>query len=154
MIEAGSFTATLRPIYLNPWFLAGQGLPLAALLGGLALIRRHKNASHPQRARAAAVQLAIRQQIDAMDEAMRNQETEAFFIHARSALQQRLGHRWNMRPETITLADVESRLGLNNEVVRPVFEMADQASYSNLRFEEADLRQGRQLVLDEIAEKN
>jgi hypothetical protein len=153
-IEPGSFVSTLRPIYLNPWFIAGQSLPLLALLGGLGLIHRQKRAAHPQRARITAVQRAIRRQIEAMDEAMRNHQTDAFFVHARSALQQRLGQQWNMRPETITLADVEARLGDGIETVRPIFEMADQASYSDLHFAEADLRQWRQVVLNELAEKN
>ena len=154
MIESGSYVSTLRPIYLNPWFLAGQSLPLLALLGGLALIRRQKLVSHPERVRASAVQIAIRQQIEAMDEAMKNQQTDAFFVHARNALQQRLGQQWNLRPETITLADIEARLGGESGNVRPIFEMADQASYSDLHFEEADLRQWRQVVINELAEKN
>jgi len=89
-----------------------------------------------------------------MDEAMRNHQTDAFFVHARTALQHRLGHQWKMRPETITLADIEARLGNGTETIRPVFEMADQASYSDLHFEEADLRQWQQVVLNELAEKN
>jgi hypothetical protein len=32
--------------------------------------------------------------------------------------------------------------------------MADQASYSDLQFEEADLRQWRQVVLNELKENN
>ena len=108
----------------------------------------------PERMRATAVQRAIRQQIEAMDEAMRNRQTDAFFVHARSALQQRLGQQWNMRPETITLADIEAHLGDELETVRPIFEMADQASYSDLHFADADLRQWREAVMSQLAEKN
>jgi hypothetical protein len=153
-IESGTFVATLQPIYLNPWFLAAQGLPFLACLAGLAFIRRQEKVSHPERKRATAVQQAIRQQIQAMDEAIKNRQTDAFFIHARSALQQRLGQQWNLRPETITLADVDVRLGGENENIRSIFEMADQASYSDLQFEDADLRLWRQVVLNELAEKN
>jgi len=153
-VDPGSFVSTLRPIYLNPWFIAGQALPLLALLGGLGIIRRQREASHPQRVRATAVEQAIRQQIKAMDIAMQNHQTDAFFIHARNALQQRLGHQWNLRPETITLADLESRLGDEIKTVRPIFELADQASYSDLQFEDADLRQWRQTIMNELAEKN
>ncbi len=153
-IESGTFVATLQPIYLNPWFLAAQGLPILACLAGFAFIRRQEKVSHPERKRATAVQQAIRQQIQAMDEAIRNHQTDAFFIHARSALQQRLGQQWNLRPEAITLADVDARLGSGSENIRPIFEMADQASYSDLQFEDADLRQWRQVVLNELTEKN
>jgi hypothetical protein len=153
-VEPGAFVSTLRPIYLNPWFIAGQSLPLLALLGGLAFIRGQERASHPQRVRATAVQQAIREQIEAMDKAMRNHQTDAFFIHARNALQQRLGQQWNLKPETITVADVEARLGDGIETVRPIFQMADQASYSDLHFEDADLRQWRQAVMNVLAERN
>ena len=152
-IESGSFVATLQPIYLNPWFLAAQGLPILAFLAGIAFIRRQEKVSHPERKRATAMQQAVRQQISAMDEAIKNHQTDAFFIHARSALQQRLGQQWNLRPEAITLADIDAHLGRGSENIRSIFEMADQASYSDLQFEDADLRQWRQVVLDELAEK-
>jgi hypothetical protein len=155
-IESDSFVSTLRPVYLNPWFLAGQCIPILALIGGLMFIRRQKIASSPHRTRATAVQQAIREQLEAMDNAMQNQETDAFFIHARSALQQRLGQEWNLPPETITLADIETRLGDEGGNIRPIFEMADQASYSDLRFENSDLREWRQIVINELqpSEKN
>ncbi len=152
-IEAGSFVSTLKPLYLNPLFLTGQGIPLLALLGGLAFIRRRNHAAHPERLRATAVQQAIRQQIQAMDEAIKNQQSSAFFVHARAALQQRFGHQWNMRPETITLADLEAHLGSQNENVRSIFAMADQASYSDLHLGEADLRHWREITLKELPEK-
>jgi hypothetical protein len=153
-IESGSIVSVLRPVYLSPWFIAGQGLPLLALLGGLAFVRRQKHVAHPDRVRTTATQQAIRHEVEAMDEAMRNQQTDAFFIHARTALQQRLGQQWNLRPETITLADIESRMTNGLDTVRPVFAMADQAKYSDLNFEKADLRQWRQAIVNELTEKN
>ena len=41
-----------------------------------------------------------------------------------------------------------------SETVRPIFQMADQASYSDLHFEESDLRQWREIIVNELAEKN
>ena len=134
--------------------MAGQGIPILALLGGLAFIRRRQHVSHPERLRATAVQQAINAQIGAMDEAMKNRQTDAFFIHARSAFQQRLGHEWKMTPDAITLADVEARLSDGLETVRPVFEMADQAKYSDIHFEDADLQQWRDAIVSQLAEKN
>jgi hypothetical protein len=155
-LDPGLFVSSLRPVFASPWFLAGQALPLLALLAGLGLIRWQKAASNPARSKASAVQQAIRQQVLAMDAAIKDHQTDAFFIHARNALQQRLGQQWNVRPETITLADVEAQLGEGGETIRPIFQMADQASYSDLHFEEADLRQWREVVLNELqaTEKN
>jgi hypothetical protein len=148
------FVATLQPLYFNPMFIAAQTLPMFALIAGMVLVRRRKQTTHPLRVRATAIQQAIRQQIEAMDEAMKAHRTDDFFIHARNALQLRLGHQWNLRPEAITLADVEARLGDASQTIRPVFEMADQASYSDLHFGDTDLCQWRQVILQELAEKN
>jgi hypothetical protein len=151
-IEPGTFVSTLEPIYLNPIFMAGQALPLLALLGGLALIRRQRHLSHPDQARLSAMQQAVRQQMSAMDAAMREGQADAFFVHARNALQQRFGPKWKMPPEAITVTDVEARLGGEGQNVRSIFEMADQATYSDLHFEEADLQKWREVVVNELAE--
>jgi hypothetical protein len=153
-VDPGAFVASLRPIYLNPLFLAGQAVPLVALLGGLLFLRRREHASHPDRVLAAVMDKAVRQQIQAMDEAMRKNQTDAFFIHARTAFQMRLGPQLHLRPEAVTLADVEARLGDPGATIRPVFEMADQARYSDLHFEASDLQQWRQAIVNELSEKN
>jgi hypothetical protein len=151
-IESGSFVATLRPVYLSPLFLAGQALPLLALLGGLAFLRNRRDALHPDRARLTAANQAVRREVEAMDAAMRDQQAGPFFVHARNALQQRFGQQWNMRPEAITVTDVEARVTGDSSNLRSIFEMADQASYSDLHFGEADLQQWRQVVMNELAE--
>jgi hypothetical protein len=151
-IDAGSFVSTLRPLYLNPLFIGGQAIPLLALLGGLAFVRRRREASRPDRARLIAANQAIRRQVEAMDAAMRDGQAGAFFVHARGALQQRLGQEWNMRPEAITVLDLDARGAGGNSNLRAVFEMADQASYSDLHLGDADLKQWRQVVMDELAE--
>jgi hypothetical protein len=154
-IEQGATVASLRPLYLNPLFLGAQALPLLALIGGLAFLRTRKEAAHPERIRTVAFRQAVRQEIEAMDEAMRNHQSDAFFIHARGALQQQFGHKWKLRPETITLADIEARLGeAEVATIRPIFQMADQVSYSSLGFEDADLGEWRQIVVNELSETN
>lgn len=151
-IEAGGTVTTLEPVYLSPLFLAAQALPLLALVGGLAFLRHRRSALHPDRTRLSAAQIAIRQQVAAMDAAMQDQQAGPFFVHARNALQQRFGQAWKMRPEAITVTDIDSRLGEAGANARTVFEMADQAVYSDLQLAEADLQQWRQVVMAELAE--
>jgi hypothetical protein len=152
-LETGAAFASLRPAYLQPAFVAAQAVPLLALLGGLAFIRRHRRRTDPGRVRASQVQQAIQRETVAMDAAMREENANAFFVHARNALQQRFGREWNVRPEAITLADFQARPGAASNNVRSIFQMADQASYSGLHFEEADLRQWRGVVEEELMEK-
>jgi uncharacterized ParB-like nuclease family protein len=152
-IESGSSVASLEPIYLSPVFMAAQALPLVALLGGLAFLRHRRSALAPDRARLSAAQQAIRQQVAAMDAAMADEQAGPFFVHARTALQQRYGQMWGMRPEAITVSDLEARLGEAGANARTVFEMADQAMYSDLNIAAADLQQWRQVVVSELETK-
>lgn len=151
-VEPGAFVATLRPVYLSPLFLAGQALPLLALLGGLAFLRRRQRMAHPERVRLTAVQQAIRREVEGMEAAMRDHQAAPFFVHGRNALQQHFGPQWNVRPEAITVHDLDARLGAGAENLRTVFELADQASYSDLHLGDADLQAWSQVVLDALKE--
>jgi hypothetical protein len=144
---------TLTPLFANPWFLGGQALPLLALLVGIGVQRRRQSTLEPQRLRSAVLQRAVRDQVAAMDQAMAEGKTGAFFVHARNALRQRFGDQWNLRPESITMADIEARMEGEAGSIRTIFDLADQASYSDLQLGEADLRDWRQVVATELAEK-
>ena len=50
------------------------------------------------------------------------------------------------------VSDIDARLGEAGANARTVFEMADQAVYSDLQLADADLKQWRQVVVDELAE--
>ena len=150
-VEPGHLVATLRPVFTDPWFVAAQGLPLCALAVGLTFIRRQRRfAADPRLARADAAERAVHMQIDAMDRAMRQHDSTAFFLAARGALQQRLGERWGTRPETITLAEIQTRLNGAGDAIRPIFETADRIIYSGQDFGDADYRQWQDLILTQL----
>jgi hypothetical protein len=138
-------------VFMSPWFIAAQGLPLCALAGGLLFLRRQRRlAADPRHARASAAERAIAAQLAGMDQAIRQHASSDFFLCARSALQQRLGERWDVRPETITLAEISTRMNGAGDGIRPIFEMADQASYSGQNLGDADFRQWRELVVAQL----
>ncbi len=116
------------------------------------LRRRRRFAADPRLARASAAERAVHSQIDAMDQAMRQRDADAFFLSARCALQQRLGERWGTRPDTITLAEINARLNGEGDAIRPVFEMADRIHYSGQNLGDADYRQWQELVLTQLAQ--
>lgn len=150
-LEPGAFVATLKPVYLSPWFLSLQSLPLILLIVGIAYLRyRQKLANDPRYARAAAAQQAIAVQLTAMDGAMQNHEAAAFFTAALRAIQQRLGARWGVNPESITLDEVRSRMNGEADTLRPLFEMADQVSYSGQALGDADFRHWKEFVTTQL----
>jgi hypothetical protein len=85
-----------------------------------------------------------------MDSAIQNAETASFFAAARRALQQRLGERWGLPPETITLTEINARLNGQGGGVRPVFQLADQVAYSHESLAAADLAGWKRIVTEEL----
>jgi hypothetical protein len=150
-VEAGQFVSTLQPLFLQPRFL------LANLVawGGLALlsffVSRHVRRAHdPHFAKARQADRTIHDQLTAMDAAIQKMETATFFAAARCALQQRLGERWGLPPETITMTEINARLNGNGEGIRPVFQMADKVAYSHENLPGGDLVGWKKIVIEEL----
>ena len=92
----------------------------------------------------------IHDQLAAMDSAMQHAETEAFFAAARRALQQRLGERWGLPPESITLTEINARLNGEGDGIRPVFQMADQVAYSRESLPAGDLAGWKRILTEQL----
>ena len=149
--ESGRPTATLRPVVTSSWYTPAQAVPILALIVLLLILRRRRRlVSDPEFARSTAADAAVRAQLAAMDQAARKEQAVEFFTSARNAFQQRLAERWNVKPESITLADVNARLNGEAEGVRAVFEMADRLRFSPETIGETDLRRWKKQIVDEL----
>ena len=65
-----------------------------------------------------------------MAEAQRREDTHAFFVAARHAVQLQLGARWSLAPEAITLGEIQRRDPDLAERLGPFFRQADEVIYS------------------------
>jgi hypothetical protein len=140
-------------LFLQPWFLIGNGLTWCCCGALFFLVRaRARRASDPNLARARQASHAIHDQLAAMDSAIQRAETAAFFASARRALQVRLGERWHLPPETITLTEINARLNGRGDGIRPVFQMADQVAYSHEQLPASDLDGWKRIVTEELRE--
>ena len=149
--ESGRPTATLRPVVTSSWYTPAQAVPIIALIVILLILRRRRRlACDPEFARSTAADAAVRAQLAAMDEAARKEQAVEFFTSARNAFQQRLAERWDVKPESITVADVNARLNGEAEGVRAVFEMADRLRFSPETIGETDLRRWKKQIVDEL----
>jgi hypothetical protein len=92
----------------------------------------------------------VREEVQAMDSAVAKEDAAAFFLSARGALQQRLGERWRMLPQAITLNEINARLNGDGDNIRPIFEFADAISYSRQSPDAEGLREWKSLVLNEL----
>lgn len=148
--ESGRFAATLRPLCLDPRFLALQGVPVAALLASLAVIvRRRRRAGDLRARRREAARRAAALHLRAADEAAARGDAPAFLAAARAALREHLGGRWDLPPETITLAEIEDRTP-SDSPIRLLFRRADEAAFSGGTLDETDLGAWRQTLRAEL----
>ena len=150
-VEPGTFTSTLRPMFLRIWFLGVFGLACGSMLLVFYILRlRAQSAGNPNLARARNADRAIRDQLAAMEVAMQKSETISFFVAARRALQQRLGVQWNLPPETITLSEINSRMNGKAAGIRPIFQMADEVLYSHENLPPGDLAGWKQILIEQL----
>ena len=85
-----------------------------------------------------------------MDRTIAGHDVQGFFNACRRAAQERLGEVWCQASESITLAEVKTRLAGNAEGIRQVFENADAAAYSGRTFSQEELRKFRDLLIKEL----
>ena len=150
-VGLGPVTASLTPIFDNPWFIGTQGIPLGALFIGLFLGRRNRRLfNDPAILKQKHVRQKINQSIKEMDRAIAGHDVPGFFNACRASAQERLGEVWSQAPESITLAEVKDRLSKNAAGVRHLFENADAAAYSGQTFSQEELKQCRDLVIKEL----
>jgi hypothetical protein len=147
--DTGARVDTLMPLYFRPRFVALSSV-LALLFGGgwVALRRREREANDVQgkleRARAQMTHTLL----ERMATASAGGDAATFFISARAAIQLALSARLPVDPEQITMTDVDDQLGDNadqNEI-REIFTLADEANYSGDDLQAADFERWTQVV--------
>ena len=149
-VDLGPVMTSLRPILNKPWFIGAQGISLGVLFVGLFLGRRNRRLSNdPTALKKKEVKQKVSRWVKEMDRAEAGHDVPIFFNACRSAAQERLGEIWSLPPETITLADVKERLP-ESAGIKHVFETADAAAYSGRSFSQDELRQCRDLVIEEL----
>jgi hypothetical protein len=147
----GPSVSSLEPAFRRRGFWLAQAAPLLGL-GGLfvgVLVRRRVlgDVDRPYRVRADR---ALRDYGTQMDRAVERRDPVAFFAAARGALQERLGARWRMRPEAITLSEIHERLDAGDgQTIRQVFD-SDAARFSGASPEAPDLARWRQAVTEQL----
>jgi hypothetical protein len=150
-LQIGSLQMSLAPVYRRPWFWAVQGgLISLPLLGALFLFLRSRFTPDNAGAQRARRQRSLRQEEDAMAESVRRGDAVAFFVAARHAVQLQLGAQWNLKPETLTLAEICGRDPQLAGTLEPLFAQADEVIYSGQASPGLDLAHWEHRVRTEL----
>jgi hypothetical protein len=153
MSDLGRLRHDTTPLFLRPGFFVACGLPLLGLGVCAGIGWRRRRRLEPGRARAIAAERAVSESLRAMDDACARADAPAFHAAARRALQARLGHRLDVNPAAVTLADVEARLVDEPRLaasVRRVLEEADAFAYAGSAPDGAVLGHSRGFVLETL----
>lgn len=132
--------------WLWPALLVMPGLGCAVWL----FRRRRVRSSDPSRLRSQAVRQAIRQHVDRMESAATRGASAEFFTAARCALRERLGERFNLRPGTITLGEINLRLNGNGDILRSIFTIADEVTFTGRNLSAEELQSWSKVVNSEL----
>jgi hypothetical protein len=116
--ETESPKLSLTPLYLQPTFLAIPAFLAFALA-----------ASWRGRRRRAEQGRSIRRVMAQMEAAARAGNDMLFLDAARNTLQRFLASQWQLMPEEVTTAEVDARIGSDNDI-RRLFALADESKYS------------------------
>ena len=114
------------------------------------LLRRRERLAHDPLQTGVAIQAQVSALLAGLDQAQQAGDVAAFLATARRALQVRLGHRWSLEPEAVTLAEVNARLDSSWDSLRELFAAADQAAYAGWHPQIATLTHWRKIVKDQL----
>ena len=115
-----------QPLSAAGWFapvVAGCGLLSLAIVG---VGWWNGRGADPVKEARKATRLAVREALDATDEAVARGDTAAFFLNARNAIRIGIAQRESMKPEAVTLADLD----LEDDTIAGILAKTDQLEYS------------------------
>jgi hypothetical protein len=137
--------SSLIPLYLQPKFLAVPSIVVLAFAAGWVSARRRRGVGERESASDRITSRAAKRALAQMQGAARAGDAALFFESARTALQSELAARWQLAPEEITTAEVEGRVGAENDI-RQVFALADEAKYSGRKLNATDFAHWLRIV--------
>ena len=127
------------PLLHRPWFVALQGLPVAAWLGALLWRKRREHLDrNPRIVRRQAVRRTVRQGLAQLRQLAQANQAEAFFALVFRLLQEQLGERLELPAAAITEAVVDDQLrprgvpAASLDALRDLFHVCNQARYAPL----------------------
>lgn len=145
-------TPSLIPLYLQPRFFPVPSIVVLAFAAGWLGVRRRRGAGEREPASGRITSKAAKRLLTLMQQAARAGDAALFFDSARTALQTMLAARWQLAPEAITAAEVEGRIGADNEISE-LFALADEAKYSGRNPSATDFARWQEIVRRHLSEK-
>ena len=143
-VNTATPASSLIPPYLQPKLLGIPSFIVLAFAAGWAGARRRRALSRSEPADRPSSRAAKRV-LAQMQAAARTGNAAGFFDAARTALQPLLATRWQIEPEDVTTAEVETRVGAQNDL-HQLFALADESKYSGRELNTTDFARWLRIV--------
>lgn len=148
---ADGFQNSLVPLYMRRGFDIASSIIAALIAGGWLALRRGATASGFRLARRRGRSQAAQQTIKQLEAAAGAGDSALFFSTARGAVRQKLAARWQIPPEDITAADVQARLGNEDEDLLQLFVLADETNYAGQSAAGTDFERWLRVVREHLS---
>ncbi|MGN6554907.1 MAG: BatD family protein, partial [Verrucomicrobiota bacterium] len=136
----GSMARLSAPLVGQAWFLAGQSVPLIALIGAIAWRKRKESlANNPRLRRQRQVAQIVRDGLNELRRSAASNDSDQFFATVFRLLQEQLGERLDLPASAITEAVIEERLrpkGVSDSILsglHELFQLSNLARYAPIR---------------------
>lgn len=151
--DPGRPSRSMRPLFFETAYLLALALPVALVaVAGIAARLRRRSAD-PERAARRTADRIVNESLRRLEVACRERDPRAFFDSARTAIRTRMAQRLAIRPEAVTVADVDERLAASPRVVdslRHVLENADAIAYARAPIDSGSLDTDRRRVREAL----
>jgi len=124
-----SSRSSLRPLIATPGFWSVTALAGLLIFGSLIYSTWHRRHNDPRRLAEKQRDRQIHHALRNAEQAAQTGDATAFFEASRRAIQTRLASLWSCPPESITLADLRSRLPQDSPALE-LFARADALAYN------------------------
>ncbi|HEX3397554.1 MAG TPA: BatD family protein [Steroidobacteraceae bacterium] len=148
-VDTATPTSSLIPLYLQPRFLGIPSFIVLAFAAGLVGARRRGSLGVSAYASDRAASKAANRVLAQMQAAARSGNAAVFFESARIAMQALLARRWRVEPEDVTSAEVEARVGAQDDICQ-LFALADESKYSGRAPKAADFARWLRIVREQL----
>ena len=148
----GNLQKEIVPLYAKAWFillLALSTLVLLATFSWKAWLLYLQN--HPEVLRNKEWKALLAKNLARMKEAADTNDSRQYLEACRKAIQELLGHRWQIEPSTITLADLQARLPQSPNLIA-LFAAAEQGVFANYPHAAAQRGQDSAQIEKELGE--
>lgn len=148
-LDPGGTVSTIRPLFLQSWFLLLLAALLLVLAGSLAMLYYQCRSQNRQEEKLHIRQKNLHKSLQLMEKAAQHDDSAAFLRESRRCIQHYFGSLWDCEPSAITLSDI-SRKTHDSTQLAELFKMSEQAAYGGKMLDKTAMVSYLQLFKSEL----